>query len=407
MPFTTQLPNGVISLDTNGLPVISTNFVSILNALGPSVEFTDYDVPGNQGTTTLQNGDDFALRNVDSGTGDISTVDTGTYLGDFTLSTASATAGILGNSVSVTLNPIDGDLYQDENGDFFLITDQPLTEDRLGLTVEVDPLIGPTLSVNLNLSDPLNGIPLVGNLAAPLVQQVLDTALVTFDVDVNGTLTFDDALIPCFAKGTKITTKTGSVPVERLHVGDWVFTRDNGFKQIRWIGSATVSKSTLRANENIRPVRIQAGALGEGVPCEDLLVSPQHRVLMKSQITIRMFDASEVLVAAKKLLDIDGVTRDDSCEKVEYFHILFDQHEIIYSNLAPTESLFTGKQALLAVGAEARQEILMLFPELRDKNHRPNPARPIPEGKKLKNMIFRHAKNRKRVLSADREMTVH
>jgi hypothetical protein len=406
MPFTTQLPNGVITLDTNGLPVISTNFVSILNALGPSVEFTDYDVPGDQGTTTLQNGDNFALRNVDSGTGDISTVDSGTYLGDFTLSTASATASILGNSVSVTLNPIEGDVYQDENGDFFMLTDQPLTEDRLGLTVELDPLFGPTLSVNLNLSDPLSGIPLVGNLAAPLVQQVLDTTLVTFDVDVNGTLTFDDALIPCFARGTNILTKTGSVPVELLQVGDWVFTRDNGFKQIRWIGSATVSESTLLANENIRPVRIQAGALGTGVPCDDLMVSPQHRVLMKSEITARMFGALEILVAAKKLLDVDGVTRDDSCEAVEYFHILFDQHEIIYSNLAPTESLFTGKQALLAVGAEARQEILILFPELRKKDYFPTPARLIPEGKKLKTLISRHAKNNKRVLSRDRGLSV-
>ena len=406
MPFTTQLPNGVISLDTNGLPVISTNFVSILNALGPSVEFTDYDVPGDQGITTLRNGDDFAMRNVDSGTGDISTIDTGTYLGDFTLSTASATASILGNSLSVTLNPIDGDLYRDENGDFFILTDQPLTEDRLGLTVEIDPLFGPTVSVNLNLSDPLSGIPLVGNLAAPLVQQVLDTALVTFDVDVNGTLTFDDALIPCFARGTNILTKTGAVPVELLQIGDWVFTRDNGFKQIRWLGSATVNKSALLANENIRPVRIQAGSLGKGVPCDDLTVSPQHRVLMKSEITARMFDALEVLVAAKKLLDVDGVTRDDSCEEVEYFHILFDQHEIIYSNLAPTESLFTGKQALLAVGAEARQEILNLFPELRKKDYIPTPARLIPGGKKLKTLLSRHARNNKQVLSTDRGVNV-
>ncbi len=404
MPYTTQLPNGVIGLDADGLPVITTSFASFLNALSPGAEFTDYDVPGNQGTTTLENGDDFAMRFVDSGTGDITTVDQGTYQGEFTLSTASATANILGNSVTVTLNPIQGDLYQDENGDFFMITDEPLTEDRLGLTIEVDPPLLPPLTADLNLSDPLDGVPIIGNAVAPLVQQVLDTAVVSFDVDTDGTLTFDDALIPCFTKGTMILTKTGGVPVESLKVGDRVFTRDHGFQKIRWIGCAVLNGNTLRANENIRPIRVQAGCLGNGVPVDDLVVSPQHRFLVVSEISARMFDTLEVLVAAKKLLDIDGVTRIDSCESVEYYHFMFDQHEIVYANATPTESLYTGKQALLSVGADARQEIFTLFPQLQDKDYRPNPTRLIPKGKKLKNLLFRHIKNKKKLLSAEREL---
>lgn len=404
MSFITQLPNGVITLDVNGLPVITTNFSSILNTLSPSVEFTNYDVPGSQGATILGNGDDFAIRFVDSGTGDITTIDEGTYQGDFTLSTASATASILGSSVTVTLNPIEGDLYQDENGNFFMITDEPLTEDRLGLNIEIDPLIGPTQSIDLNLSDPLNGVPLIGNAVAPLIQQVLDTALVTFDVDTNGTLTFNDALIPCFVKGTVIATEKGTMPIEFLKIGDRVITRDNEYKEIRWIGSAAVSSSTLQKNENIRPIRIQAGALGNGLPSEDLTVSPQHRILMRSKITGRMFETAEILVAAKKFLDFEGVTRIDDCQQVEYFHFLFDHHEVVFANSMPTESLFTGKQALLSVSEEAREEILLLFPELKNKEYHPTPARPIPTGKKLKTLLQRHIKNKKKIFYDEPEL---
>lgn len=180
-----------------------------------------------------------------------------------------------------------------------------------------------------------------------------------------------------------------------------VLTRDNGYKEIRWIGSKTIGGNTLRNNKNIRPIRIQAGALGKNLPSEDLFVSPQHRILIKSEITVRMFDTAEVLVAAKKLTDIEGVTRVDSCEEVEYFHFLFDQHEIVYSHSLPTESLFTGKQALMSVGEAARKEIFYLFPELNRKDHLPNPARPIPEGKKLKKLLYRHVKNRKKTFSDD------
>lgn len=404
MPYTTQLPNGVIELDTNGLPIVTTNFISILNALGPSQEFTNYDVPGDQGATTLVNGDDFAMRFVDSGTGAISTVDEGTYVGDFTLSTASVNLNIGLVNVTVTLNPIEGELYQDENGNFFMISEEPLTEDRLGLSIELDPLVGPTLSVDLNLSDPLDGVPLVGNLVAPVIQQVLDTALVTFEVDVNGTLSFDDSLIPCFAQGTLIATEKGAIPVESLKVGDRVLTQDSGYKEIQWIGCATVSSSTLRANKNLRPIRIRAGALGADLPSEDLIVSPQHRVLMRSKINIRMFETAEVLVAAKKLLGFEGVERVDDCKPVEYYHFLFDCHEIVFANSAPTESLYTGRQALTSISEKARAEIFLLFPELAEDAYRPVPARHIPEGQKLKTVLHRHIKNKKRVVSEGAEL---
>ncbi|KRW97185.1 hypothetical protein AQY21_05000 [Paracoccus sp. MKU1] len=101
------------------------------------------------------------------------------------------------------------------------------------------------------------------------------------------------------------------------------------------------------------------------MPTGDLVVSPQHRILARSHIAQTMFGTAEVLVAAKQLLALDGIEIAEDLSEVEYYHILFDHHEIVFSNGAETESLYTGAEALRVVGPAAAQEILALFPELR------------------------------------------
>lgn len=198
--------------------------------------------------------------------------------------------------------------------------------------------------------------------------------------------------IPCFCRGTLIQTDHGAVAVEQLRVGDLVQTRDHGLQPIRWIGRRALDAVDLAAAPRLRPIRIRAGALGRGVPALDLTVSPQHRVLVRSAIAQRMFDCAEVLVAAKQLLAIEGIEQVET-EAVEYFHILFDRHEIVLSNGAETESLYTGAEALKAVGKAARDEILALFPALRDSPA--EAARPLIPGAKARQLAQRHARNRK------------
>ena len=98
------------------------------------------------------------------------------------------------------------------------------------------------------------------------------------------------------------------MPVERLEIGDLIDTKDHGPREICWIGSRTLTKSELVATPKICPVRIKAGALGRGVPQRDLVVSPQHRILVRSAIAERMFGNPEVLVAAKHLLALEGIS---------------------------------------------------------------------------------------------------
>lgn len=203
----------------------------------------------------------------------------------------------------------------------------------------------------------------------------------------------NQSMVPCFTAGVSLETGRGPVAIEDLAVGDLILTRDHGLQPVRWIGSRVLSTADLARSPNLRPIRIRAGALGNNVPSSDLVVSPQHRVLVRSKIAQRMFGAIEVLAAAKQLLHLDGIDIADDLSSVEYFHILFDRHEVVISNGAETESLYTGKEALKAVGPAARAEIFALFPELREGGGPLPAARLLSSGKQARKLAMRHARH--------------
>lgn len=204
---------------------------------------------------------------------------------------------------------------------------------------------------------------------------------------------------PCLTRGTLIQTAGGQRAIETLQIGDAVMLFDEGSAQIRWIGSRVFDATELKAKPKLMPIRIVAGALGEGLPRRDMLVSRQHRMLVRSKIAGRMFGSPEVLIAAIKLTDLPGIFVDHDVTSVEYFHLLFDEHQVVLAEGAPTESLFTGAEALLALGAEAIEEIAEIFPALLDCDYAPVPARPIPNAKMQKQLVTRHCKNHKWLLS--------
>jgi len=220
----------------------------------------------------------------------------------------------------------------------------------------------------------------------------------------NGTLNFRSGTVSdvpvCFTRGTLIKTADGEVPVEELQVGDRVLTLDSNYQEIRWIGSNKLDAIDLEVNPRLKPIRIKAHALGPGYPEKDLLVSPQHRMLVRSTIAERMFNAVEVLIPANKLLVIDGIDVEQKPKEVEYFHILFDAHQIVWANGALSESLYTGPEALKAVSLAARKEIETLFPEICDPDFEPLLARDVPEkGKLMKKLAQRHKANGKPLYS--------
>jgi len=187
------------------------------------------------------------------------------------------------------------------------------------------------------------------------------------DGNVTGSITFSNIenIVPCFTPGTRIATPRGERMVEELRVGDRVITRDNGLQEIRWIGHRALSGSELRDAPHLRPVMIRAGALGHGLPLHDMMVSPQHRMLLNSERAALYFEDREVLASARHLTGMDGVDRAPARETT-YIHFMFDQHEVVLSNGAWSESFQPGEQVLDGLGDAQRDEIFELFPELRD-----------------------------------------
>jgi hypothetical protein len=154
-------------------------------------------------------------------------------------------------------------------------------------------------------------------------------------------------------------TQSGEVAIEDLAVGDRVETLDHGLQPIRWIGS-----SKCQARGNMAPILIRKGALGN---TRDLRVSPQHRMLLSGWHAEVLFGEREVLATAKSLVSDHSILREEGGE-VEYFHMLFDSHEIVYAEGAPSESFHPGPEGWKALDEPTRNEILELFPQLANGN---------------------------------------
>ena len=179
--------------------------------------------------------------------------------------------------------------------------------------------------------------------------------------NVVGSMAFSniEKVMPCFTPGTLIETARGPLAVEALVPGDLVLTRDNGPQRLRWVGKRALSLADLIVQPRLRPLRIAAGSLGQGLPLRDLVVSPQHRMLIEGARAEMLFGEPEVLVAARHLGAEDLLPQG-----VTYIHLLFDAHEIIRAEGAWTESFQPAARMLSEMEAETRAEIEALFPEL-------------------------------------------
>ncbi|MEP3295302.1 MAG: Hint domain-containing protein [Pseudoruegeria sp.] len=175
-----------------------------------------------------------------------------------------------------------------------------------------------------------------------------------------------DNIVACFTAGTMIRTLQGEISIDELSVGDFVLTKDHGPQQIRWIGRRFVSGGRLETNENLQPIQIKKFAFGEGLPSQDLLLSPNHRVLLDQPSLELLFGETEVLVSSKNLMSHPDVNRVCPEDGIEYIHLMFDHHEIVTSHGLETESFHPQVLAQYKGDDAVRDELFALFPELRD-----------------------------------------
>ena len=172
----------------------------------------------------------------------------------------------------------------------------------------------------------------------------------------------------CFAPGTHIRTPAGEIPVETLKRGDLVLTTEGRAAPVTWIGRQTVS---TRFGDPLRvlPIRICAGALAENVPCRDLLVTPDHALLV-----------DDVLVQAGALVNGTSIVRERNVpERVTYYHVELDDHSLLLAENTPAET-FVDNVDRLAFDNWAEHEALypdgkpiLEMPYPRAKAHRQIP----------------------------------
>lgn len=167
------------------------------------------------------------------------------------------------------------------------------------------------------------------------------------------------AAIAGFARGTRIATPSGDVPIEDLAAGDLIHTRDRGAQPVRWIGSRTIEATADNA-----PVTIRKGTLGTD---RDLLIGAGHRLLLCEWRADLMFGEPEVLAIARHLAGEPGILQNED-GGIELFHLLLDNHEIVTANGAPAESFHPGEHGIHWLSREDREAIIQCFPTLRDNS---------------------------------------
>lgn len=146
----------------------------------------------------------------------------------------------------------------------------------------------------------------------------------------TATKRFAEAASGSFARGTRITMADGQMrPIEDIHAGDMILTRDAGRQPVRIVGQAT-----LRATGSFAPVVITKGALhNDG----DLVLRPDHRLFVYQREDTLGAGRAEILIKARNLVDGNNVVRRRG-GFIDYFQLMFDDHHIIYAEGIAAES---------------------------------------------------------------------
>ncbi|WP_244480184.1 Hint domain-containing protein [Methylobacterium sp. Leaf465] len=162
----------------------------------------------------------------------------------------------------------------------------------------------------------------------------------------------------CFTTGTRLAVVrdgvVGEVSIEDLRLTDVAVTATGGRRSIRWIGRRDVLPDTYPVPATQWPVRILAGAFGtdacgQAVPARDLRLSPGHPVLIGADAA----NAGGVLVPIMNLIDGIAICRE-AVDRVTYWHVELDRHDILLAEGLPAESYFeSGARAWF--GSDTRQ----------------------------------------------------
>ncbi len=139
--------------------------------------------------------------------------------------------------------------------------------------------------------------------------------------------------LACFLAGTKILTETGERAVEDLRAGDKLPTIEGRIRAIKRVQSwAAHRRLDQKWCDDVAPIKVCRSALGANLPDIDLYLSPHHSLYVDS-----------ALVPVGHLVNGKSIVRCSKydAESITYFHIEFEDHQVIWAHGASVESLLT------------------------------------------------------------------
>lgn len=168
----------------------------------------------------------------------------------------------------------------------------------------------------------------------------------------------------CIVGGTLIDTPKGPIPIDELQAGDEVITRKGGTSRIHWIGETEFNASDMAARPETRPVQVPQGALGDGMPCADLLVSQRMHLHLNRSLPHQPFGPDAGPICAEALVHMGLARQLGGLRSVTYFHILLDTHDMVLANGQWVETLHPGPRGLGSLDAQHQNDLMDIFPDL-------------------------------------------
>lgn len=231
----------------------------------------------------------------------------------FTLDTASTDETYFDSLTSSTSNSFSGGSIGDQIG-------------IKGVTITSDSYSGTTLTLNTT-----GGSFTFTNFALASGVTLGATGTTTFNGNSYGYVQ-----LACFATGTLLDTPDGPLPVEALQQSTLLLTANGAVRPIRWVGWRLLDFRRHPRPAAAQPIRIRSGAFGDLVPRRDLLISPDHAILIDG-----------VLIPIRLLMNGATISREDTCQSVTYYHVELATHDVILAEgLAAESYLDTGNRSI-------------------------------------------------------------
>lgn len=169
---------------------------------------------------------------------------------------------------------------------------------------------------------------------------------------------------PCYAPGTLIDTDRGPRPIETIRPGDLIVTKDHGLQPVLWCRSGPQSLDGL--DRDRRPVLIKAWSLSRNRPAQDLIVSPQHRILVGGRHQLEEVFEREVFAPAKGLTQLPGIRHMLGRREMTWIHFACSRHEVVRANGCWSESLLLGKVAQQSLDEDERGWLVSKLAQIED-----------------------------------------